>query len=372
MSSFTHVETARKVLFGDGALESVRDEVRQMGMARVLFLSTRRGASSPTGQTIQRLIGDRLVVTFDGVEPHLPSPIVQQAVMVARREGCDGVVGFGGGAVMDGTKAMAFFADQAAGGREARFVDLPALPAIVIPTTYSGAEMTPFFGMTDPASRRKMGGGAAHTAPKVVIYDPSLTYDLPPDVSASTGMNALAHCVEAAYSAGRTPAAEALALEGARRLASALPRVVHAPRDPTARSDMLAGSWLAGWVLDNAPMGAHHGLCHGLGGRTGIPHGVANSIMLAHVMRFNAPTVGAELARIGEAIGAEPDALAAADAVDRLRESLGLPGRLSEVGVSEDELSGLAEAAMNSGAVQANPRRLESPAVAEAIYRAAW
>src|SRR5439155_6281068 len=230
----------------------------------------------------------RLSITFDAVEPHLPAPVVQQAVMVARREGCDGIVAVGGGAVMDAAKAVTFFSDQAGGGREARFLDLPAIPAVSVPTTYSGAEMTSHFGMTDPAARRKAGGGSAQTAAKVVIYDPSLTYDLPPDVSASTGMNALAHCVEAVYSPGRSPAAEALALEGIARITSSLPRVVESPRDPGARTDMLTGAWLAGWVLNNAPMGAHHGLCHALGGRLGIPHGIANAVMLSHVVRYNA------------------------------------------------------------------------------------
>lgn len=371
MSSFTHTETARRVIFGDGALERLRAEVRQLGLGRVLFLCTRRGAQSQAGTKVAQLLGDRLGATFDGVEPHLPSPVVQQALMVVRRQGCDGIVGLGGGAVMDGVKALAFFADQAAGGSDARFVDLPSLPGVAIPTTYSGAEMTSFFGMTDPAARRKGGGGAAHTAPKVVIYDPSLTFDLPPTVSASTGMNALAHCVEASYSPARTPAAEALALEGIRRIASTLPKVVESPRDPGARTDMLAGAWLAGWVLNNAPMGAHHGLCHGLGGRAGVPHGVANSIMLSHVMRFNASAVPSELARVGEALGTRPDAEAAADAVDGLRAQLGLPGRLSEVGVSEDDLAPLAELAMESPAVRANARPLEGPD-AEALYRAAW
>jgi maleylacetate reductase len=364
MSSFTHTESARRVVFGDGAAGQLRDEVRQLGLNRILLLTTKRGAESTAADGIRRQLGDRLAVTFDGIEPHLPAPVVQQATMVARREGCDGVVGLGGGAVMDGTKALAFFGDQAMGGREARFVDLPAMPGVVIPTTYSGAEMTPIFGMTDPVARRKGGGGAAHTAPKVIIYDPSLTYDLPADVSASTGMNALAHCVEAAYSPSRTPASEALALEGIRRITASLPRVVENPRDPSARTDMLAGAWLAGWVLNNASMGAHHGLCHALGGRLGVPHGVANSIMLAHVVRYNAEAVPDEVARIAEAFGADD----AAAAIDAFRARLGLPGRLSEVGVTEDDLEALAEQASKSVPVRNNPRPVDDPAE---IYRAA-
>lgn len=371
MSSFTHTEAPRRVIFGDGALDRLKGEVKEMGFSRALFLATKRGAASAAGAKVVSLLGDRQAVTFDGIEPHLPAPVVQQAVMVARREGCDGVVALGGGAVMDGAKALGFFADQAAGGREARFLDLPALPAISIPTTYSGAEMTPFFGMTDPAARRKGGGGAAHTAAKVVIYDPSLTYDLPREASASTGMNALAHCVEAAYSPGRTPAAEALAIEGIQRIAAALPRVVESPRDPGARTDMLTAAWIAGWVLNNAPMCAHHGLCHALGGRLGIPHGIANAIMLTHVMRYNAAAVPHELARVGEALGVPADAEDAAVAVDTLRKRIGLNGRLAEVGVSRDDLPGLAELAAGSPVVANNPRPLDGPEAIEALYLAA-
>ena len=372
MSSFTHTETARKVVFGDGALDQVRQEARQLGFGRVLLLTTRRGAQSPAGRKVADLLGDRLAATFDGVEPHVPAPVVQQAVMRTRREGCDGVVALGGGAVMDAAKAVAFFADQAAGGDDARFIDLPSLPAIAVPTTYSGAEMTPFFGVTDPVAQRKGVAGAAHTAPKGVIYDPSLTYGLPPEVSASTGMNALAHCVEAAYSAQRTPASEALALEGVRRISRSLPRVVEAPNDPVSRAEMLSAAWLAGCVLNNATMAAHHALCHALGGQLGVPHGVANSIMLAHVMRCNARDAASELARVGEALGTRPDADAAAGAVDALRRRLGLPGRLSDVGVTEDDLSTVSETALASPLLRNNPRPLHDASDVAALYRAAW
>ena len=181
-------------------------------------------------------------------------------------------------------------------------------------------------------------------------------------------MNALAHCVEAAYSPGRTPAAEALALDAIRRIAAALPRVVASPRDPSARAEMLTAAWLAGWVLNNASMAAHHGLCHALGGRLGIPHGVANSIMLAHVVRFNAEGAADEVARIADALGADGDAAAA---IDELRGRLGLPGSLSEVGVTADALTDLAEQAATSPLLANNPRPLEGPPAVEALYRAA-
>jgi alcohol dehydrogenase class IV len=133
---------------------------------------------------------------------------------------------------------------------------------------------------------------------------------------------------------------------------------------------MMTGAWMAGWVLDNSSMGAHHGLCHALGGRLGIPHGVANSIMLSHVIRFNAAAVPSELARIAGSLGADADGLAAAGAVDSLREGLGLAGRLSDVGVTEDEIEDLVEIAVTSPHLARNPRPLDRADV-EALYRSA-
>src|SRR2546421_2324222 len=175
--------------------------------------------------------------------------------------------------------------------------------------------------MTDPASRRKSGGGGPTIAPVAAVYDPDLTVSTPVRVSAETGMNALAHCVEAAYSPARTPEAEAVALAGIRLIARWLPAVVDDPVDLGARTHMLEGAVLAGRSLQNASMGVHHGLAQLVGGRTGIPHGLANAGILAHAMRFNAGVVSEEMRRIGDALGDADDPAAAGD---RLVERLGL------------------------------------------------
>jgi maleylacetate reductase len=237
-----------------------------------------------------------------------------------------------------------------------------------IPTTYSGAELTPFFGMTDPGTGQKQGAGGPTSAPLTVVYDPALTLATPVRVSAETGMNALAHCVEAMWSPHRTPEAEAIAVAGIARIAAALPRVVAAPDDLAARGEMLEGAALAGRCLHNASMGVHHGLAQLLGGRTGLAHGLANAVLLAHSIRFNEPAVPDAVARIGAALGSPTDA---AGAVDRLREGLGLPGRLSELDIDDAELEVVARLAQGHRTIAGNPRPVgEDDALA--ILRAAW
>jgi maleylacetate reductase len=248
---------------------------------------------------------------------------------------------------------VSYFTEQEAGTPGASYADRPALRHIAIPTTYSGAELTPFFGMTDERTHTKGGGGGPTTAPIAVVYDPLLTLSTPARVSAETGMNAIAHCVEVAYSPRRTPEAEAIALAGIRRLARALPAVVDDPDDVAARSDALGGAALAGRSLENATMGVHHGLAQLVGGRTGIPHGLANAVILAHAMRFNADVAPDEMQRIGEALGDPDDP---PGAIERLVERLGLPTRLRDCDVDEDDLDAVARMSQSSFAVQANLR----------------
>jgi len=251
---------------------------------------------------------------------------------------------------------VCFFLEQEAGVPGASHVDRPVVAHVSVPTTYSGAELTPFFGMTDLGTGQKQGAGGPTSAPLVAIYDPALTLSMPARVSAETGMNALAHCVEAAWSPRRTPEAEAIALAGATAIARWLPLVVERPDDRQARAGMFEGACLAGRSLHNAGMGVHHGLAQLLGGRTRVAHGLLNAVLLAHAVRFNEPAVPDAVARLGTAIGVPSDAAgtgATAEAIDRLRGSLGLPAGLHEVGVGEEDLAAVARLSQSSASVQA-------------------
>ena len=365
---WTHTALAQEIVFGAGTLRRLPDLVKVTGARKALLVTTEGRLASEEGAEVTQALGRTLASTFAEVESHVPVPSVQQAVLQARRDGIDLVVSFGGGSCADLGKAVCFFLEQEAGMAGASHVDRPLVPHISIPTTYSGAELTPFFGMTDPATRQKQGAGGPTSAPIGAIYDPLLTLSTPVRVSAETGMNALAHCVEAAWSPLRTPEAEAIALAGVRAIATALPAVVAAPDDVEARTAMLEGACLAGRCLLNAGMGVHHGLSQLVGGRSGIAHGLANAVLLAHAVRFNEVAVPAEVARVGAALGDEGDA---AGAIDRLRAQIGLPGRLSEAGVAETDLEAVARLSQSNQNVGRNPRPV-SEADALAILQAAW
>jgi alcohol dehydrogenase class IV len=372
--AWTHTALAQQVLFGPGAVGQLPAVLRTIGSRRALLVTTGGRASSPEGEAIVAALGRSLVSTFTDVASHVPTPVVQQALLQARRDAVDVVVSFGGGACADLGKAVCFFLEQEAGIPGASHLDRPATPHVSIPTTYSGAELTPFFGMTDPATGQKQGAGGPTTAPVAVIYDPELTRSTPLRVRAETGLNALAHCVEAAWSPRRTPVAEAAALAGAAILGRSLPAVVTGeghdgdPDDPGALAAALEGAFLAGTALQNAGMGVHHGLAQLLGGRTGLPHGLLNAVLLPHSIRCNEPAVPEAVARIGAALG---DADDAAGAVDRLLAAVRLPSHLAEIGVDEGELEVVARMAPSNGNVAANPRPLGEADVL-ALLRDAW
>ena len=366
--SWTHTALAQQVVFGAGTLTRLPELVRGTGARKVLLVTTEGRLSSGEGQRVVAQLGRSLASTFAEVESHVPVPLVHQALLQARRDGIDLVVSFGGGSCADLGKAVCFFLEQEAGMPGASHLDRPLVPHVSIPTTYSGAELTPFFGMTDPATRQKQGAGGPTSAPVVALYDPELTLTTPAGVSAETGMNALAHSVEAAWSPIRTPEAEAIALAGATAIHAALPLVVDDPDDIDARTAMLEGACLAGRALMNAGMGVHHGLSQLVGGRTGISHGMANAILLAHSVRFNADAVPAEVGRIAGALGGADDA---ARAIDGLRERIGLPSSLREVGVGEEDLEVVARLSQANHNVARNPRPV-SESDALAILQAAW
>ena len=210
--SWTHTSCAQQIVFGAGAVAQLPGIVKAIGARRVLLVSSSGRHASDDGQRLVKLLGRSLASTFAEVSSHVPTPTVQAALLQARRDGVDAIVSFGGGSCADLGKAVAFFTEHESNATGTTYLDRPLLPHICIPTTYSGAELTPFFGMTDPNTRQKSGAGSPTTTPIAAIYDAALTLGVPARVSAETGMNALAHCVEAVWSPARTPEAEAIAL----------------------------------------------------------------------------------------------------------------------------------------------------------------
>jgi maleylacetate reductase len=348
-----HTAYAQRIVFGPQTVDDVATAVREVGARRVLVITSPRLASSDGGKRIVQRLGRVVAGVFDGAQPHVPTPVVQAAVRAAREAGMDGVVSFGGGSCADLAKAVCWFVEREAGTPGASFVDRPAIAHISVATTYSGASLTPYFAMTDPSTRRKTGGGGPTLTPLAVILDPVQTLDLDPVTSAETGMAALAHGVEVAWSPGRSPEAEVLALACVREVAAALPAVVDDPFDIDARTRMLRASLLGGRALQNAPVGAEHGLVQLAGGRTGAAHGRLHAMLLPAVIRYNRDAVPDELERIGDALGDPEDP---AGAVERLRERVGISGSLADCRVTLDDLDAIARMSGGNPSVGANPK----------------
>jgi alcohol dehydrogenase class IV len=216
------------------------------------------------------------------------------------------------------------------------------LPVIAVPTTYSGSEMTAVVGMTEGGAKKTQRD--PRMLPKTVIYDPELTLGLPAATSAASGMNAIAHCVEALYAHDANPVGMLFAEEGIRALASALPRVVAAPADLEARSDALYGAWLAGSSFATTSLGLHHKLCHVLGGTFNLPHAETHSIVLPHAVRYNRDAAPDAMRRIARALEAQDACTALYD----LEVKLGLKMKLAEIGMPADGLERAAKMATES------------------------
>jgi maleylacetate reductase len=365
MLRFQQTNYAQAIYFGVGGLERLPEAVAALGWRRVLVIAGGSAQRSGRAERVRALLGARAAGVFTGAQAHVPAAQVAEVAALAAQHGAEALLGLGGGSAIGLAKAVSAAL---------------AAPVAAIPTTYAGSEMTAVYGVTEtgPAGPRKVTHADPAYAPRLVIYDPALTLDLPPQVTATTGVNALAHAIEAVYSIRRTPLATAAALAGLRRLVWALPRCTAHGDDLAARTELLAGAHLAGAALAGVAMGLHHGLCHVLGGAAGVPHGTANAIVLPHVLRYNRDAVPAELAQVAETLGvtAQTDPRATAQAgierLDKLLAELGVPRTLREVGVPRAELPRLAELALHSPAVRNNPRPVGGAADVQAILEAAW
>ncbi len=317
-----------------------------------------------------------VVSIYDEVEPDPPVRCVDAAVAIGRKENVTGVIGFGGGSVMDTAKIAAYLLRSGQPLEECYGVEQctgERLPLVLVPTTAgTGSEMTPISVLTKSATE-KMGVSSHQLLPDLAVLDPLLTLTVPPEQTAATGIDAMVHAIEAyTTKLKKNPLSDALALEALRLLSANIRAVMDDPQNVTARGEMLLGSMLAGQSFANAPCAAVHALAYPLGVRFHVTHGLSNSIMLAPVLRFNQSHCTAEYARLGEVIFEDASADALIAGFETLGPSLGLPAKLRELDISKADLDMMAHDAMaQTRLLQNNPRDV-TEAGARAIYGDAW
>ncbi len=320
-----------RVVFGAGARRALPPELDRLGIKRVLVVTTRGRA--PFTDELAGLLLDKLAGICPLAVQHVPRDSIVAALTDVDRLAPDAVAAIGGGSAIGLAKAIALER---------------GLPVIAIPTTYAGSEMTSIYGITEAAEKRT--GRNPRVAPRLVIYDPELTLSLPANVSAASGMNAIAHAVEAIYAADASPIATAAAAEAIRSLSRALPLIVANPGDLVARTLAMRGAHAAGVSLELAAMGLHHKICHVLGGAFGLPHAETHAVILPYVAAFNAPAAPEAMAHVAAALGVS-DAIQGLQALNR---TLGLPASLLKLGFQAADIPRAAE--LVTSATYPNPR----------------
>lgn len=323
-----------RVVFGSGTLGRVADEVRALGCGRALVLSTPQQAESAAA--LARQLGELSAGVFDQAAMHTPVEVTERALAVVRGREVDCTVALGGGSTTGLGKAIALRTD---------------LPQIVIPTTYAGSEATPILGETRDS--RKVTQRTLKVLPEVILYDVDLTLSLPPALSATSGMNAIAHAVEALYTQDANPVISLLAEQGIAALARALPHIMLNPLDREARADALYGAWACGVCLGAVGMALHHKLCHVLGGAFNLPHAETHTVVLPHAVAYNTPAAPRAMARAAAALGVAN----AAQGLFDLARRLGAPTALRDIGMPESGLDLAVELA--TAAPYWNPRPVE-------------
>ena len=345
---FVYQPNSQRIIFGAGTLKQLPDEVALLGIKRPMIISTE--FQKDMAENAKALLGNKFESTiFDKAVMHVPRETINAIMNEIKAHKSDGCVCVGGGSTIGLGKAVALET---------------GLPSLVVPTTYAGSEMTPIWGITEDGI--KTTGRDAKVLAKTVIYDPELTVSLPDFISGPSGINAIAHCVEALYAENRNPVISIMSEEGIKALAESLPIVVKEPEDMEARSKALYGAWLAGTALGTVGMSIHHKLCHTLGGSFNLPHAEVHSVIIQHATKYNQDHAPEAMAAIARALNTTPDN--AAGALFDLLTKVGAPTSLQAIGMKEEDLEKAAEIALSKPYY--NPREVTLNGVRELLHNA--
>jgi len=376
--------TTPRIVMGPGAINHIAQEVKAQNAAKVLVVTDKGVIEAGLLQPAQEAFKKEQInyTIFDGVEPDPKYEIVADCMEMIRAENPELIIGFGGGSPIDIAKCAAIMATNEGPIGKYFGIDLiprPGLPTIMVPTTAgTGSEVTPIAILSDEGEKLKKGIVSAYLFPSVALLDPELTIGLPPHITAATGMDALIHAIEAYTSVNATDMTDLLAFQAMELLYHNIRTAYANGSNLEARSRMLEGSLLAGMAFANAGVAAVHAFAYPIGAEFHIPHGVANTLMLPHVMRFNLLGNVSKFADMAEAFGFSTEGLddlggaeIAVQAIERLAEDLQVPKHLAQFGIKETDIAGLAEGVMKVTRLLGNNPRLVNLDDAKDIYKAA-
>ncbi|MFP3539168.1 iron-containing alcohol dehydrogenase [Pseudomonas sp. SIMBA_021] len=381
--SISSFKIAHKLLTGSTAIEQLAAELTRLDVDNPLIVTDTALLRSGTVELALAHLGERSFEVFDRVQPDPEIAIVEDCMQVYREGGHDGLIGLGGGSAIDIAKSVGAYAGYH-GALEDLFgidqVPRKGPPLIAIPTTAgTGSEVTNVAILSDRVAQLKKGIISDYLLPDVALVSPQMTLTCPPRVTAASGVDALAHAIEAYLSLNASAITDSLAIGAIKLIVKALPKAFANPAHLQAREDMATASLMAGMAFGNAGVGAVHAMAYPLGGRFHMSHGVSNALLLPYVMTWNKMACVERMQDIAEAMGVQTAHLSASEAADRAVEAMAalcaaveIPSGLRSFGVPEDAIPAMAvEAAGIERLMRNNPRRL-SPADIEKIYRAAY
>lgn len=373
-----------RVMYGASAAQSLREEVERLDARRVFLLVSRTmNRTTDEVNKVCAALGDRYAGLYDRMPPHSPRDAVIEAAAAARDAGTDLLVTFGGGSLTDAGKVMQIclrhdvremddlepfrLITNADGTRRIPQYEGPIVRQVAIPTTLSGGEFNAQAGCTDPRIKVKQSYRHPGCVPRTTIYDPAPTVHTPLETWLSTGVRAIDHCVEGLCAKHPNPVNDGYALHGLRLLTTYLPRTKADPHDLEARQQCQMAIWLSMGASSHLGVvkGISHAIGHVLGGTCGVPHGITSCLTIPPALRYNHPVNHERQKLVAEAMGS-PGA-DAADLLEKFIADLGMPGRLSTVGVGRDQFARIAANTMRDHYTHHNPRPITSPAQIEEV-----
>jgi maleylacetate reductase len=342
---FVYNANPSRVIFGAGSRAKIAEELDRLGIGRAIVIST--PDQSALAAQIAREIGGRAGIMYPGAVQHTPVEVTESALLAVGSVRADGCLAIGGGSTTGLSKAIAYRTD---------------LPQLVVPTTFAGSEMTPILGQTEAG--RKTTLSSPKVLPETVIYDPELTVTMPSFIAGPSGMNAIAHAVEALYAKDRNPIVSMMAEASIRALGKALPVLMDEPANAGAHAEALYGAWLAGVCLGSVGMAIHHKICHTLGGTFNLNHADIHALMIPYTSAYNREAAPEAMARIAAALGTEDGPTG----IYRLTQRAATWRSLAEMGLTQAALDKAADIAMQNPYY--NPRPVTREGVREMLQAA--